>query len=336
MCIAQLNQKYTIFAPVSDEMFMPIQTEKNKRKMIQSMTGYGKATAVINNKKVTAEIRSLNSKQLDLSMRVAVAYREEEMEFRSMIQKSLQRGKVDFTLSVEDLAPTSTPQINFDLAKDYYSKISQLGNELGLLDNAGVSASVNSDNRVLLLQTVLRMPEVISQQSEEIGEEELTGVTHVVADAIAAFVAFRTQEGLSLYRVFTEKLSNIRSLLESIEPYEKERTEKIRQNIIDKLTQLPVDYDRNRLEQEMIYYIEKLDINEEKHRLDNHLKYFVETMDAEMDAGGTGKKLGFIAQEMGREINTLGSKSNQAEMQRIVVKMKDELEQIKEQVLNVL
>lgn len=187
-----------------------------------------------------------------------------------------------------------------------------------------------------MLQTVLRMPEVISQQSQEANEEELTEVTQVVAEALDNFVAFRVQEGTSLYKVFTEKIANIRSLLESVEIYEKERTEKIRQNIIDKLTQLPVDYDRNRLEQEMIYYIEKLDVNEEKHRLDNHLKYFVETMDAEMDAGGTGKKLGFIAQEMGREINTLGSKSNHAEMQRIVVKMKDELEQIKEQVLNVL
>ena len=158
----------------------------------------------------------------------------------------------------------------------------------------------------------------------------------MVAQAIDNFVAFRTQEGESLYKVFSDKIANIRALLESIEPYEKERTEKIRQDIICRLEQLPVDYDKNRLEQEMIYYIEKLDVNEEKHRLDNHLKYFMETMDAPMDAGGTGKKLGFIAQEMGREINTLGSKSNQAEMQRIVVKMKDELEQIKEQVLNVL
>ncbi len=299
--------------------------------MIQSMTGYGKSTAVINQKKVTVEVRSLNSKQLDLNMRVVSQYREKEMEFRSMIQKALQRGKVDFSLTVEDLSATTAPHINAELAQEYYKQIEQLRSNLGLDD-----AATTSNDHILLLQTVLRMPEVISQQSQEVGEEELTEVTHVVADALDQFVAFRTQEGESLYKVFTEKIANIRALLDSVAPYEQERTEKIRQNIIDKLSQLPVDYDRNRLEQEMIYYIEKLDVNEEKHRLDNHLKYFIETLNAPIDAGGTGKKLGFIAQEMGREINTLGSKSNHAEMQRIVVKMKDELEQIKEQVLNVL
>ena len=199
-----------------------------------------------------------------------------------------------------------------------------------------VQVDQQATGAAILLQTLLRMPDSVSVSEEEVGEEEMEAVTRVVAQAIDNFVAFRTQEGESLYKVFSDKIANIRALLESIEPYEKERTEKIRQDIISRLEQLPVDYDKNRLEQEMIYYIEKLDVNEEKHRLDNHLKYFMETMDAPMDAGGTGKKLGFIAQEMGREINTLGSKSNQAEMQRIVVKMKDELEQIKEQVLNVL
>ncbi|MBR0036874.1 MAG: YicC family protein [Bacteroidales bacterium] len=300
--------------------------------MIQSMTGYGKSSAVINNKRITVEVRSLNSKQLDLNMRVAPQYREREMEFRSMIQQAAQRGKIDLTMTVENLGGATATRIDFDLAKTYLGQILELRKELHL--NKEQPASLSEE--VQLLQTVLRMPEVISQQSQEANEEELTEVTQVVAEALDNFVAFRVQEGTSLYKVFTEKIANIRSLLESVEIYEKERTEKIRQNIIDKLTQLPVDYDRNRLEQEMIYYIEKLDVNEEKHRLDNHLKYFVETMDAEMDAGGTGKKLGFIAQEMGREINTLGSKSNHAEMQRIVVKMKDELEQIKEHVLNVL
>lgn len=301
------------------------------RFMIQSMTGYGKATAVIQNKKVTAEIRSLNAKQLDLGMRVASQYREREMEFRSMIQKALQRGKVDFTLTVEVEAASEAPRINTEVVKSYYQQVEAVRKELGMIQLDTQSASA-----AIMLQTILRMPDSVSVSSTEVGEDELNAVTQVVADAIRNFVAFRTQEGESLYHVFTEKIENIRTLLASVEPYEKERTEKIRQNILDKLNQLPIDYDRNRLEQEMIYYIEKLDINEEKHRLDNHLKYFVETMDAEMDAGGTGKKLGFIAQEMGREINTLGSKSNQAEMQRIVVKMKDELEQIKEQVLNVL
>ena len=299
--------------------------------MIQSMTGYGKATAVIQNKKVTVEIRSLNSKQLDLGMKVAQQYREREMEFRSMVQKSLQRGKVDFTLNVEEQNTSEAPTINVNVVKSYYQQVESLRKELGM-----VQVDQQATGAAILLQTLLRMPDSVSVSEEEVGEEEMEAVTRVVAQAIDNFVAFRTQEGESLYKVFSAKIANIRALLESIEPYEKERTEKIRQDIIGRLEQLPVDYDKNRLEQEMIYYIEKLDVNEEKHRLDNHLKYFMETMDAPMDAGGTGKKLGFIAQEMGREINTLGSKSNQAEMQRIVVKMKDELEQIKEQVLNVL
>ncbi len=295
------------------------------------MTGYGKASAVVLNKKVTAEIRSLNSKQLDLGMKTAQQYREREMEFRSMIQKALQRGKVDFTLTVESETVNEAPRINASVVKSYYEQLDAIRKDLGI-----VQLDTQAQSAAILLQTVVRMPDAVSVASAEIGEEELDAVTKVVAEAIDNFVAFRTQEGASLYRVFSEKIANIRALLASVEPYEKERTEKIRQNILDKLQQLPVDFDKNRLEQEMIYYIEKLDINEEKHRLENHLNYFMETMDAEMDAGGTGKKLGFIAQEMGREINTLGSKSNQAEMQRIVVKMKDELEQIKEQVLNVL
>ncbi|MCR5393826.1 MAG: YicC family protein [Bacteroidales bacterium] len=299
--------------------------------MIQSMTGYGKASAVFHNKKVVVEIRSLNSKQLDLSMKVASLYREREMEFRSMVQKALQRGKVDFTLSVEALAASSATHINAGVVRSYFEQADEIRKQLGMvqLDQQATSAAI-------LLQTILRMPDSISVAEEEVGEEELTEVSRVVAEAIENFVSFRQQEGESLYRVFSEKVANIRALLQSVEPYEKERTNRIRQDLINKLEQLPVDYDKNRLEQEMIYYIEKLDVNEEKHRLENHLNYFEETMNAPMDAGGAGKKLGFIAQEMGREINTLGSKSNQAEMQRIVVRMKDELEQIKEQVLNVL
>lgn len=300
--------------------------------MIQSMTGYGKATAEIAQKKVTVEIRSVNSKQLDLSSKVAPQYREREMEFRQMIQKSLQRGKVDLSVTVENLSAASeSPKLNVEVIKSYKEQIDSLYRTLNL-----AQPGLAGDSSALLLQLLCRMPDAVHVEQPVIEEEELDAVSGVVAEAIGKFVAFRQQEGESLYNVFAEKLKNIRTLLESVEPYEKERTEKIRQNILDKLQLLPVDYDKNRLEQEMIYYIEKLDINEEKHRLDNHLKYFQETMDSEMDAGGHGKKLGFIAQEMGREINTLGSKSNQAEMQRIVVKMKDELEQIKEQVLNVL
>lgn len=300
--------------------------------MIQSMTGFGKATAEIANKKVTVEIKSLNSKQLDLMSKVCPQYREREMEFRQMIQRELQRGKVDFLVNVELMASETTPRINTEVVKAYKQQIDGIYKELNL-----AQPGLAGDSSALMLQLLLRMPESVSvQQPQTIEAEELNAVAQVVKQALDNIVAFRKQEGESLYRVFAEKIANIRALLASVEPYEKERTEKIRQNLLDRLEKLPVDYDKNRLEQEMIYYIEKLDINEEKHRLTNHLDYFLETMDSEMDAGGHGKKLGFIAQEMGREINTLGSKSNQAEMQRIVVKMKDELEQIKEQVLNAL
>ncbi len=299
--------------------------------MIQSMTGFGKATAEIANKKVTVEIKSLNSKQLDLMSKVCSQYREREMEFRQMIQRELQRGKVDLLVTVEVQASEQTPKINVETVKAYKQQIDGLYKELNL-----AQPGLSGDSSALLLQTLLRMPEVMTQQQQVIAPEELDDVTKVVRQALDNIVAFRKQEGESLYRVFSEKIANIRALLASVEPYEKDRTDRIRQNLLDRLEKLPVDYDKNRLEQEMIYYIEKLDINEEKHRLTNHLDYFLETMDSPMDAGGHGKKLGFIAQEMGREINTLGSKSNQAEMQRIVVKMKDELEQIKEQVLNVM
>lgn len=298
--------------------------------MIYSMTGFGKATAEIANKKVVVEIKSLNSKQLDLNMKCAPQYREREMEFRTMIQKAVQRGKVDFSLTVESLAVEETPQINPDVVKCYKRQIDALYGDLGL-----VQPGHDADSSALMLQLLLRMPESIRLKVPAIEEEELNEVTLVVAKAIDALVEFRAQEGQSLYNVFNNKIANIRALLTSIEPYEKERTEKIRQSLLDKLSQLPVEYDRNRFEQELIYYIEKLDVNEEKHRLANHLDYFMETIEAN-EENGAGKKLGFIAQEMGREINTLGSKSNHAEMQRIVVKMKDELEQIKEQVLNVM
>ena len=294
------------------------------------MTGFGKAVAEIANKKVTVEIKSLNSKQLDLNMKCAAQYREREMEFRAMIQKAMQRGKVDFSLTVETNAAAEAPRINTAIIKEYKSQIDNLYKELEI-----AQPGTDANSATLLLQQLLRMPDSIHVETPVIEEEELNAVTNVVANAISALVDFRKQEGISLYNVFSEKIANIRALLESVEPYEKERTEKIRQSLLDKLSQLPVDYDKNRFEQELIYYIEKLDINEEKHRLDNHLNYFIETMNAN-EENGAGKKLGFIAQEMGREINTLGSKSNHAEMQRIVVKMKDELEQIKEQVLNVL
>ena len=296
--------------------------------MIQSMTGYGKCVAEYNGKKIHAEIKSLNSKALDLSARLAPLYREKEMEVRQLISTNLERGKVDFNLWIEKDEVASVSNINKELVGEYYKQIKDVSKFLDL-DMSGVQ-SANEWMKVLL-----RLPDVMSRSEvEELTDEEWAVARQVVEGAINALVEFRKQEGIALAKKFTEKIENIRTYLASIEPFEKERTEKIRQRILDALeTQIGADYDKNRLEQEMIYYIEKLDISEEKQRLTNHLNYFLETM---KDGKGQGKKLGFIAQEMGREINTTGSKSNQAEMQNIVVKMKDELEQIKEQVLNVM
>ena len=291
--------------------------------MIQSMTGYGKATAVFENKKINVEIKSLNSKALDLSTRIAPLYREKEIEIRNMIASALERGKVDFSLWIEKDAGTDATPINGAILNNYYQQIQTISKTFQI--------PLPED----WFSTLLRMPDVMTRvEAEELTEEEWNIVHDTITKAIDKLVDFRIQEGAALEKKFTEKINNISALLKSIEPFEKSRTERIRQRLIDGLQTIPeVDYDRNRLEQEMIYYIEKLDINEEKHRLANHLKYFMDTM---AQGHGQGKKLGFIAQEMGREINTTGSKSNQAEMQNIVVKMKDELEQIKEQVLNVM
>ena len=291
--------------------------------MIQSMTGYGKATVAFGDKKINVEIKSLNSKAMDLSTRIAPLYREKEMEIRNMVSKALERGKVDFSLWVEkDATETATP-INEALVVNYYNQIK------------GISDRCNIPLPEDWFTTLLRMPDVLTRVDvQELSEEEWNTVRTGIEEAIAHLVSFRQQEGAALKKKFDEKIDNIERLLASIEPFEKERVTKIRERIVDALEKtISVDYDKNRLEQELIYYIEKLDINEEKQRLANHLRYFRETMDG---TSGQGKKLGFIAQEMGREINTTGSKSNQAEMQNIVVQMKDELEQIKEQVLNVM
>lgn len=287
------------------------------------MTGYGKAVTVFNGKKIHAEIKSLNSKALDLSTRIAPLYREKEMEIRNLIATRLERGKVDFNLWTEKEDGTNATPINATILAGYYRQIES------------ISRNMNIPLPTDWFATLLRLPEVMNRtETEELTEEEWATVKSAIEEAIDKLTDFRRQEGVALHRKFCEKLDNIETLMLSIEPYEKMRTEKIRQKLTDALAAIPeVEYDRNRLEQEMIYYIEKLDINEEKQRLFNHLKYFRETME---NGHGQGKKLGFIAQEMGREINTTGSKSNQAEMQNIVVKMKDELEQIKEQVLNVM
>lgn len=287
------------------------------------MTGYGKSVVTFNEKKIHVEIKSLNSKALDLSTRIAPLYREKEMEIRQTISQTLKRGKVDFSIWIEkDAAADATP-INGALVDNYYRQIKAISENTGIPEPQDWFA------------TLLRMPDVMTKTDvEELTDEEWNAVRNGIDTAVNALVAFRDQEGAALQKKFCEKLDNIAALLDSIEVYEKSRVEKIRARIVEGLKSIPeIEYDKNRLEQELIYYIEKLDINEEKQRLANHLKYFRETMD---EGVAQGKKLDFIAQEMGREINTTGSKSNNAEMQNIVVKMKDELEQIKEQVLNVL
>ena len=291
--------------------------------MIQSMTGYGKAVVAYKDKKIHVEVKSLNSKQLDLNTRIAPLYREKEMEMRQMVAEALIRGKADMSVWIEkDTVVDATP-INAALVENYFQQIQGIAQKTGI--------PVPED----WFYTLLRMPDVLTKTDvEELEDAEWETVKGAVKEALKNLVDFRIQEGAALQKKFSEKIDNIERLLGEIEPYEQSRVEKIRQRIIDSLQQIPgVEYDKNRLEQELIYYIEKLDISEEKQRLTNHLKYFRDTM---AEPAGQGKKLGFIAQEMGREINTTGSKSNQAEMQNIVVKMKDELEQIKEQVLNAL
>ena len=287
------------------------------------MTGYGKAVVTYGEKKINVEIKSLNSKALDLSTRIAPLYREMEMEMRQLVAKTLERGKVDFSIWIEKEAGADATPVNCAIVENYYRQIKDLAAKTGIPEPQDWFA------------TLLRMPDVLTKTEQEtLSEDEWQAVRVAIDDALCRLTEFRQQEGVALQRKFTEKIDNISALLSEIETYEKQRVEKIRSRIVEGLKSIPeVDYDKNRLEQELIYYIEKLDISEEKQRLANHLKYFRETME---DGHGQGKKLGFIAQEMGREINTTGSKSNNAEMQNLVVKMKDELEQIKEQVLNVL
>lgn len=297
--------------------------------MILSMTGYGKAETTFRGKKLICEIRSLNSKSMDLSVRLASQLRAHELDIRTIITQRLERGKVDLSIDVQgDKVPSTkdvTP-VNWMAAKEYAS---QYKAQMGV-------AEVPTE----VMAAILRFPDVLKVQEDtsDLTDEEWSNVQAMLNKAIDAFIAFRSQEGLSLQNMFTEKLDGIADLLAQVEPFEKGRVAKIKERLEANLAQLraqtQAEIDRNRLEQEMIYYLEKLDITEEKVRLTNHIKYFRETMAGE--GSGVGKKLGFIAQEMGREINTLGSKSNQSEMQIIVVKMKDILEQIKEQVLNVL
>lgn len=290
--------------------------------MIQSMTGFGKITSELPNKKVTIEIKSLNSKQLDLFTRIPSIYKEKEMEIRSLLLKTLERGKVDFNIFIENIGVENNSKINLNALAAYKKQIEEIADELEV------------DKPTDWFKTLLKLPEVIRTELSELDESEWGIVKKCIEEAIQQLTEFRIQEGKMLENLFKEKVTNISKLLQEIEPYEEERLDKIRNRLLDNLSKIPdVEYDRGRLEQELIFYIEKLDVNEEKNRLANHLKYYIETMG---EGHGQGKKLGFIAQEMGREINTLGSKSNHPEMQQIVIRMKDELEQIKEQILNVL
>lgn len=291
--------------------------------MIQSMTGYGNAVLTWKEKKVHVEIKSLNSKALDLSTRIAPLYREKEMELRQIIAQKVERGKVDFTIWIEKDTTTDPTPLNNKLVQSYYQQIKQLSEDTGI-------PQPNDWYSILI-----RMPDVmIKTDVEVLQQEEWTAVINTVNEAISQLIDFRKQEGKALQEKLKNNINNINTLLNNIQQYEKSRVDKIRTRLLEGLKQIPeAQYDKNRLEQELIYYIEKLDISEEKQRLTNHLNYFLETMN---EGHGQGKKLGFIAQEMGREINTTGSKSNHAEMQNLVVQMKDELEQIKEQVLNVL
>jgi uncharacterized protein (TIGR00255 family) len=290
--------------------------------MIQSMTGFGKVTAELQGKKISVEIKSLNSKQLDISTRIPNAYRDKEIEIRNLLSPAVERGKVDFLIYLDSVDTNMSSKINPAAIEMYYKQIKDAAQQLQL--------ELPSD----WFSILLRLPDSIKTEVVELDDAEWNMVKKTIREALKTFVAFRIQEGAMLEKVFRAKIEAIAGLLHEIDTYDPERTEKIKLRLSESIKKLDIAcYDENRFEQEMIYYIERLDVNEEKSRLDNHLKYFLETMDNEKSQG---RKLGFIAQEMGREINTLGSKSNHVEMQKIVVRMKDELEQIKEQILNVL
>ncbi|MGE4433479.1 MAG: YicC/YloC family endoribonuclease [Bacteroidales bacterium] len=290
--------------------------------MIQSMTGYGKSSCEINGKTLNVEIKSLNSKQLDISLRIVSMFRDKESDIRSLLLPAIQRGKVEVQIYFDAASKANTPQLNLPALENYKSQILQ------------AAKSMNVPEPLDLWPILLKLPDAFTSEPETAGEETWLLAKDAMLAALDQFIQFRSQEGAMLADVFENKLHRIETLLTEIEHFEGSRIEYIRNRIEEGLNKLKnSEYDPGRLEQEMIYYIEKLDINEEKTRLSNHCRYFRETM---LEPAGQGKKLGFISQEIGREVNTLGSKSNQSDMQQLVVCMKDELEQIKEQVLNVL
>jgi len=291
--------------------------------MIRSMTGYGKAETVLENVKISIEIKSLNSKQLDLNIRMPYSYNSKEIELRSLISKSLERGKISIFLNVEYLGDKSNHSINKNLAEFYYNQLRELANKVGN----------NTDN---LLESVMRMPDVVKQVNEKVDENEWKEIIKLTKEALGKQDEFRLQEGVTLEEDFKLRISNIINLLKQVDKYENLRIETIKERMQQSLSKHfdEASIDKNRFEQELIFYFEKLDITEEKVRLSKHCSYFIETLDEKIMS--KGKKLGFILQEIGREINTLGSKSNNQDMQKIVVQMKDELEKIKEQALNIL
>lgn len=290
--------------------------------MVKSMTGFGKGEATLRNKKITVEIRSLNSKQLDLSLRLPAVYRQSEYEIRNLIARTIQRGKVDVFVSVESQSVETPARINREVFREYLRQMNDT------LSFSGIDAGYDA-----ILPVIMRLPDVVATEAEAISEEEHAGLIAAVEAAAAQLDAFRAQEGAILIADLLRRVELIEQYREEVVPFEKARTETVKARILDNLSKLTVDVDRNRLEQEMIFYLEKLDITEEKVRLTNHCNYFREVASSEE---GAGRKLGFIAQEMGREINTMGSKANEPNIQILVVKMKDELEKIKEQVLNIL
>ena len=287
--------------------------------MILSMTGYGKAEANLQNKKVTIEIKSLNSKQIDMNFRMPSSLREKELLSRKKISSQIKRGKIDVSIFVEFIGVQKTVSLNKELIKSYYQELKEISNEIDTDEN--------------LMSIVMRMPEVLTQKKESIDESEWLNIDSILDQAIANLNQFREDEGKVLQKDFEARINTIKTLLIEIEEIEKLRIDKIKARLKEKIDALKVEVDPSRLEQEIIFYIEKLDINEEIVRLANHLEYFIENLKTD---SSQGKKLGFICQEIGREVNTIGSKSNDAKMQQIVVQMKDELEKIKEQILNVL
>jgi len=289
--------------------------------MILSMTGYGRAETEVLNKKISVEIKSLNSKQFDINLRIPSIYKDKEIDIRNKLSQIIERGKVDFTIGVDSSDRLSVNRINRIAVEGYYAEMKEITQILKVNEPAD------------WLSVLMRLPEIVRTDAAELDEDEWENVSQTIDKALEAFVQFRIQEGEMLEKVFTEKIRNIHSLHREIEIHESDRIEKIKTRMQESFRKMELEYDENRFEQELIYYIERLDISEEKARLDNHLNYFSETVANEKSQG---RKLGFIAQEIGREINTLGSKSNHAAMQKIVVQMKDELEQVKEQILNVL